>query len=61
MKIHEYQGKEILRKYGVTMPQGAVAFSVDEAAAVAQRLGEAFGLSKPKFMPEVGAKEEVSR
>ncbi len=39
MKIHEYQGKEILRKYGVTMPQGAVAFSVDEAAAVAQRLG----------------------
>jgi succinyl-CoA synthetase beta subunit len=39
MKIHEYQGKEILRKYNVTMPQGAVAFSVDEAAAVAQRLG----------------------
>ena len=39
MKIHEYQGKEILRKYNVAMPQGAVAFSVDEAAAVAQRLG----------------------
>ncbi|MGA9406242.1 MAG: ADP-forming succinate--CoA ligase subunit beta [Bacteroidota bacterium] len=39
MKIHEYQGKEILRKYNVAMPQGAVAFSVDEAVAVAQRLG----------------------
>ncbi len=38
MKIHEYQGKEILQKYNVAMPQGAVAFSVDEAAAVAQRL-----------------------
>ena len=39
MKIQEYQGKEILRKYNVAMPQGAVAYSVDEAAAVAQRLG----------------------
>ncbi len=39
MKIHEYQGKEILRKYDVAMPQGGVAFSVDEAVAVAQRLG----------------------
>ena len=39
MKIHEYQGKEILRKYDVAMPQGGVAFTVDEAVAVAQRLG----------------------
>src|SRR5208283_5273303 len=39
MKIHEYQGKEILKKYGVPVPQGGVAFSVDEAVAVAQRLG----------------------
>jgi len=39
MKIHEYQGKEILRKYNVAMPQGAVAFSADEAATIAQRLG----------------------
>jgi succinyl-CoA synthetase beta subunit len=39
MKIHEYQGKEILRKYNVAIPQGAVAYSVDEATAVAQRLG----------------------
>jgi len=39
MKIHEYQGKEILKKYGVPIPQGGVAFSVDEAVDVASRLG----------------------
>lgn len=39
MKIHEYQGKEILRKYNVAMPQGGVALSPDEAVAVAKRLG----------------------
>jgi len=39
MKIHEYQGKEILRKFNVAMPDGAVAFSVDEAVEVAKRLG----------------------
>jgi len=39
MKIHEYQAKEILRHYGVAVPEGGVAFSVDEAVAVAQRIG----------------------
>jgi len=39
MKIHEYQGKEILRRYAVPVPRGEAAFSVDEAVAVAQRLG----------------------
>jgi succinyl-CoA synthetase beta subunit len=39
MKIHEYQGKDILRRYGVPVPRGEAAFSVDEALAVAQRLG----------------------
>jgi succinyl-CoA synthetase beta subunit len=39
MKIHEYQAKELFRKNGVAVPEGAVAFSVDEAAAVAGRLG----------------------
>jgi succinyl-CoA synthetase beta subunit len=39
MKIHEYQGKEILRKFDVALPQGGVAFSIDEAVAVAKRLG----------------------
>ncbi len=39
MKIHEYQGKEILRKFGVTVPRGIACMSVDEAVAAAQTLG----------------------
>jgi succinyl-CoA synthetase beta subunit len=39
MKIHEYQGKEILRQFGVPVPRGYPAFSVLEASEAAQRLG----------------------
>ncbi|HKB81839.1 MAG TPA: ADP-forming succinate--CoA ligase subunit beta [Burkholderiales bacterium] len=39
MKIHEYQAKEILRRYGVTTPRGVACFSVDEAVAAAHKLG----------------------
>jgi succinyl-CoA synthetase beta subunit len=39
MKIHEYQGKEILRRFGVRTPRGIPAFSVDEAVKAAQELG----------------------
>ena len=39
MNIHEYQAKEILRKYGVAVPRGKVAFSVEEAEAAARELG----------------------
>ena len=39
MKIHEYQAKQILAKYGVTVPRGKVAFTVDEAVSVAEELG----------------------
>ncbi|WP_017753740.1 ADP-forming succinate--CoA ligase subunit beta [Calidifontibacillus oryziterrae] len=39
MNIHEYQGKEILRKYGVAVPNGKVAFSVEEAVDAARALG----------------------
>lgn len=39
MNIHEYQGKEILRKYGVSVPNGKVAFTVDEAVEAAKELG----------------------
>ena len=38
MKIHEYQAKQILAKYGVPVPRGSVAFSVDEATQVADDL-----------------------
>ena len=39
MKIHEYQGKEIFRKYGVATPRGIPCFGVDEAVAAAKQLG----------------------
>jgi succinyl-CoA synthetase beta subunit len=39
MNIHEYQGKEVLRQYGVSVPQGKVAFTVDEAVQAAKELG----------------------
>ena len=39
MKIHEHQGKEILKKYGVAVPTGYPCFSVDEAVAAAEKLG----------------------
>ena len=39
MKIHEYQGKEILRKFGVATPRGIPCFSVDEAVKAAEELG----------------------
>ncbi len=39
MKIHEYQAKELLRKYGVVTPRGIPCFSVDEAVAAAAKLG----------------------
>ena len=39
MKIHEFQGKAILSRYGVPIPKGEPVSSADEAQAVAQRLG----------------------
>ncbi|MGO9239792.1 MAG: ADP-forming succinate--CoA ligase subunit beta [Bryobacteraceae bacterium] len=39
MKIHEYQAKAILAKYGVPVPRGRVATTVDEAAEIARELG----------------------
>jgi len=39
MNIHEYQGKEVLRQYGVNVPRGKVAFTADEAVSAAKELG----------------------
>ncbi|MGM0775189.1 MAG: ADP-forming succinate--CoA ligase subunit beta [Bacillota bacterium] len=39
MNIHEYQGKEVLRQYGVAVPNGKVAFTVEEAVEAAKELG----------------------
>ena len=39
MNIHEYQGKQVLAEYGVAVPRGHVAFTVDEAVKAAEELG----------------------
>src|SRR5512140_3772230 len=39
MKIHEYQAKAILARYGVPVPRGEVAFNATEAGEIARRLG----------------------
>lgn len=39
MNIHEYQAKELLRDFGVKVPRGHVAYSVDEAVEAAEKLG----------------------
>ena len=49
MKIHEYQGKDILRQYGVAVPRGIACFSVDEAVAAAQKLGGSLWVVKAQI------------
>jgi succinyl-CoA synthetase beta subunit len=39
MKIHEYQGKEILKRFNVPVPKGQVAFTIDEAVRAAEKIG----------------------
>ena len=39
MKIHEYQGKAVLAPFGVPVPKGQVAYTVDEAVKAAKSLG----------------------
>jgi succinyl-CoA synthetase beta subunit len=43
MNIHEYQGKQILRQFGVAVPSGAVAFTPDEAVEAARKIKEETG------------------
>ncbi len=39
MHIHEYQAKQVLKGFGIVVPEGGVAFSADEAVKVAEKLG----------------------
>ncbi|HEX4584354.1 MAG TPA: ADP-forming succinate--CoA ligase subunit beta [Burkholderiaceae bacterium] len=49
MKIHEYQGKEILRRFGVPVPRAIACFSVDEAVEAARKLGGAVWVVKAQI------------
>src|SRR5712692_5417482 len=58
MKIHEYQAKAILAKYKVPVPRGEVAFSADEAAAAAQKIG---GSVVVKAQIHAGGRVKIAR
>ncbi|TFE03512.1 MULTISPECIES: ADP-forming succinate--CoA ligase subunit beta [Jeotgalibacillus] len=49
MNIHEYQGKELLRKYGVSVPRGYVAFTPKEAVEAAKELGSSVTVVKAQI------------
>ncbi|MDP4097555.1 ADP-forming succinate--CoA ligase subunit beta [Paenibacillus sp. P96] len=49
MNIHEYQGKEVLKQYGVVVPNGKVAYTVEEAVEAAQSLGSAVTVVKAQI------------
>ena len=61
MNIHEYQAKELLAKFGVPVPAGAVAYTAAEAVEAAQRLGgEGRGRSRRRSMPAAAARRAGS-
>ena len=49
MKVHEYQGKEILRRFGIPTPRGIPVFSVEEAVKAAEALGGAVWVVKAQI------------
>ena len=49
MKIHEYQAKQLFREYGILVPRGIPAFSVDEAVKAAEELGGSFWVIKAQI------------
>lgn len=49
MNIHEYQGKQVLREYGVKVPNGYVAYTVDEAVQAAEKLGTSVNVVKAQI------------
>lgn len=61
MNIHEYQSKAILRSYGVNVPEGQPAFSVDEAVQKAEELGTGVVVVKAQIHAGAAARQAVSR
>ncbi|MFS0672421.1 ADP-forming succinate--CoA ligase subunit beta [Ornithinibacillus sp. 179-J 7C1 HS] len=49
MNIHEYQGKEVLQSFGVKVPNGYVAYTVDEAVEAAKKLGTSVTVVKAQI------------
>lgn len=49
MKIHEYQAKDIMKWYGIDVPNGRAAFSPEEAARIAKDLGSPVAVVKAQI------------
>ena len=60
MKIHEYQAKQILARYGVRIPRGEIAYTKDEAAGLPRNSAE-LSSSRRRFMPAAAEKAAASR
>ena len=60
MKIHEYQAKEILRKYNVAVPNGVLVSKNQRLLKPPKKLAPMLWWSKPRFMQEDEVKAEVS-
>jgi succinyl-CoA synthetase beta subunit len=56
VKIHEYQAKAVLARFGVPVPRGEVAFSAAEAGAIAKRLGGTSGITVVKAQIHAGGR-----
>ncbi len=56
MKIHEYQAKELFKKYGIPVPQGKVAFSVEEAVSAAKEIAGQDGTAVVKAQIHAGGR-----
>ena len=62
MKIHEYQAKAILKKYGVAVPRGEMAETAGAGGSrgkACSTLGPRASWSRRRFMPAAGAKAEA--
>ena len=56
MNIHEHQAKALLAEYGVAVPRGQAAFSVDEAVSAAAELGGPVYVVKAQIHAVAGAR-----
>ena len=56
MNVHEYQAKELMRQFGISVLKGGVAATPAEAVEVAKNLIPKFGLLRPRFTLVDGGK-----
>ncbi len=61
MNIHEYQAKAVLREFGVPVPRGIAAFSVEEADKAANELGTPVVVVKAQIHAGGAARPAASR